>query len=235
MSERKVYALCDTNCRYETLTKEEILTAITQAVQGGGFTDLDTGFITTIKTINGTGLKFFVGEQHEYDALTAEQKEGLFAIITNDATKENITKLLEEHGAVIAAYENGTKAVPKANNLEMHLHREHTYSYTDEGATCDLGHNVILFAKVVGPDARYPNMHFVLPIGANTGAGYSYTSNIWSDGTYLYRLHYTTGGGGSIKCLYLERAKPWASQHFAGYTLDDTLTMKFYKIADCPN
>lgn len=129
----KVYVLCDQNCRYESLTREQILTAITQAVENGEITDLDTGFITTIKTINGTGLKFFVGEQHEYDTLTAEQKEGLFAIITNDTTKEGLLNTLADHenkidankkalDAVIGWYKGvtiGTYAVRKAQNANI--------------------------------------------------------------------------------------------------------------------
>lgn len=94
----KVYAICDANCRWETLSREQILTAIAQAANEGIIRDVDTGFVQTIKTINGHGLKFFVGEQSEYDTLTKADKEDLFAIITNDSTKEglfNAIRLLE--------------------------------------------------------------------------------------------------------------------------------------------
>lgn len=91
----KVYVICDQNCKFEGMTKEQILTAITQAVNNGTIGNLDTGFITTIKTITGTPLKFFVGEQSEYEALTDDQKENLFAIITNDETKNGILTILE--------------------------------------------------------------------------------------------------------------------------------------------
>lgn len=102
----KVYVLCDANCKWEGMTKEQILTAIMQAVQNGEITDVDTGFVSTIRTINGTGLKFFVGEQHEYEALTAEQKEGLFAIITNDTTKEGFASALEECWRTLEGHES---------------------------------------------------------------------------------------------------------------------------------
>lgn len=95
MATPTVYVLCDQNCKYEGMTKEQILAAITQAVNEGTIGDIDTGFVTTIKTINGTPLKFFVGSQVEYNALTEEQREGLFAIITDDATKEALFNALE--------------------------------------------------------------------------------------------------------------------------------------------
>jgi len=53
------------------------------------------GSATALITINGSKLKFFVGEQAEYDALSAEQKQNLFAIISNDITKDEIYNTLE--------------------------------------------------------------------------------------------------------------------------------------------
>lgn len=94
--DRKYYVLCDSNCKFESMTKEQILTAITQAVSEGTIGDIDTGFITTIKTVNGTPLKFFVGQQSEYEALTDDEKQNLFALITNDTTKEGIESAIEE-------------------------------------------------------------------------------------------------------------------------------------------
>lgn len=92
----KVYVLCDNNCKYESLTKEQIYTAIVQALENGTIEDVNTGFVQTIKTINNIPLKFFVGSQASYDALKDEQKENLFAIISDDTSKENLIKKLEE-------------------------------------------------------------------------------------------------------------------------------------------
>jgi hypothetical protein len=96
MADRKYYVLCDSNCKFESMTKEQILTAITQAVNEGTIGDIDTGFITTVKTINGTPLKFFVGSQYEYETLTDDEKKNLFAVITNDTTKEALFSAIEE-------------------------------------------------------------------------------------------------------------------------------------------
>ena len=48
-----------------------------------------------IKTINGTILRLFVGEQEIYNKLTDAQKQGVFAIITDDNTKEEIYKAID--------------------------------------------------------------------------------------------------------------------------------------------
>ena len=116
----KKYCYCENNCRYETLSKEEILAAIAQAVATGKIGECDTGFITTIKTINGQPLKFFVGDQNEYTDLSEEQKENLFAIITNDTTKEGITKALGElqtnYKELSEGLNNGNVVVAKAKN-----------------------------------------------------------------------------------------------------------------------
>lgn len=92
----KVYVICDANCKFEGMTKEQIYAAILQAVNEGTIGDIDSGFVQTIKTINGIGLKFFLGTQAEYEALTDEEKENLFAIITNDTTKEGIIKAITD-------------------------------------------------------------------------------------------------------------------------------------------
>lgn len=96
MATPTVYVICDQNCKFEGMTKEQILSAILQAVNEGTISDIDAGFITSVKTINGQTLRFFMGEQAAYDALSEEQKAGLFAIITNDTTKEGVLAAIED-------------------------------------------------------------------------------------------------------------------------------------------
>lgn len=96
MSERNYWVLCDDNCRFPAMTKEQILAAIAQAVESGEIHDVDTGFVQTIKTINGVPLRFFVGQQSEYELLSDEEKENLFAIITNDTAKESIELAIKQ-------------------------------------------------------------------------------------------------------------------------------------------
>lgn len=47
-------------------------------------------------TINGTELKFFTGTQADYDALSPEEKENLFAIITDDPTQIGLIASINE-------------------------------------------------------------------------------------------------------------------------------------------
>ena len=61
-----------------------------------------------IHTVNGTVLRFFVGKQADYEELTDEQKEDLFAIITDDTTKEEI---LEQISKIISGATTVGKAV----------------------------------------------------------------------------------------------------------------------------
>ena len=111
MATPTVYVICDQNCKFESMTKEQILAAIAQAVSTGEITDVDAGFIQTIKTINGVSLKFFYGEQSAYDALSEEEKENLYAIITNDTTisglKEAIKELSERFNNGLLKIEHG--------------------------------------------------------------------------------------------------------------------------------
>lgn len=96
MATPTVYVICNQNCKFEGMTKEQILTAIAQAVETGEIKDVDAGFVQTIKTVNGLPLKFFVGEQSAYDELTEEEKNNLFAIITNDTTGAGIREEIEK-------------------------------------------------------------------------------------------------------------------------------------------
>lgn len=93
MADRKYFVLCEQNCKFESMTKEQILSAITQAVSEGTIGDIDTGFVTTVKTINGASVKFFYGTSAEYNALSEEEKQNLCAILTND--NEELALILE--------------------------------------------------------------------------------------------------------------------------------------------
>lgn len=110
-----VYVICDQNCKFEGMTKEQILTAIVQAVETGEIRDVDTGFITTIKTINGVPLKFFCGERWQYEELSEEEKENLYAIITNeDGSAAGIIETIEKLSSDMTEILGGERAVPKA-------------------------------------------------------------------------------------------------------------------------
>lgn len=94
--ERNYYVLCENNCKFPAMTKEQILTAIEQAISTGEIKDVDTGFVTRLKEQNANkALIFWIGTTAEYNALT-EKKENCFYILTDDTTDDDINASLNE-------------------------------------------------------------------------------------------------------------------------------------------
>lgn len=68
----KFYVMRGDKVLFESMTKEEIYSAIVQAIEQGEIGDIDTGFVTKIKETNrDADLKFWRGTQAEYNALEA--------------------------------------------------------------------------------------------------------------------------------------------------------------------
>lgn len=77
------------------LTREEIITLVTNIIETGTTGDIDTGFVTTVKEQNNhRGLKFWVGTKAEYDAIL-EHDTYTFYIITDDDSGDVDEKLAE--------------------------------------------------------------------------------------------------------------------------------------------
>lgn len=120
MAERKYFVLCEHNCKFESMTKEQILTAINNAIETGEIKDVDAGFITTIKERNkGAGLSFWVGTTAEFNAIT-KKVDGCYYIITDDTTISDVDKAIEgmraqiEEIATVAAKAQSEVAGAKA-------------------------------------------------------------------------------------------------------------------------
>ena len=97
MSEKKYYCYCDSNCKYETMTKEQILAAIAQAAAGGLVFDTEAAIISKVKEVNAGGfVTFWVGTQAQYNALPSIDKNCVY-IITDNTWKEDIEKLVRNH------------------------------------------------------------------------------------------------------------------------------------------
>lgn len=91
---KKYYCFCSSNCKYETMTKEQILAAIAQAVQTGSVGDCDTGFITKIKEKNGGKcVTFWVGTQAQYNAIESKEQNCMY-IITDDTLGNDLKNLV---------------------------------------------------------------------------------------------------------------------------------------------
>lgn len=93
----KPYLYCDDDCRHEGMTKEQILTAIQQAIETGYVSDPDGAVISRLREINkGGAARVWVGTEAEYNALSpapAAQKlavrmgaDGVLYICTDDST-----------------------------------------------------------------------------------------------------------------------------------------------------
>lgn len=112
MSERKYYCICDSNCKFETMTKEQILAAIAQAVETGSVGNCDTGFITKVKEQNnGLCVTFWVGTQAQYNALDSKAENCMY-IISDDTTGTDLRKAFT--AAVQAAEDAATAAAELA-------------------------------------------------------------------------------------------------------------------------
>lgn len=74
--------------------------------------------VNGIMTIDGTSLKLFVGTNEEYENLTSEQKQNLFAIITDDETETFIWEAISQ---LQTGLENGEIVVHTAEVLDPNI------------------------------------------------------------------------------------------------------------------
>lgn len=112
--ERNYYVICENNCKFPAMTKEQTLTAIKQAVETGEIQNVDAGFVTKLQEQNTrSGLSFWLGTQAEYNAI-AEPVKDCFYIITDDnaddALFETIERLREDVSAAVAAVDEKLSA-----------------------------------------------------------------------------------------------------------------------------
>ena len=96
MSDRKVYCFCDANCKHETMTKEQILAAISQLLDGGVVYDPDAAIVSKVKEGNaGQAVTFWLGTMAQFNAI--ENKDpNCFYIKTDDTTLEDLSRVIEE-------------------------------------------------------------------------------------------------------------------------------------------
>lgn len=90
LDERNVYAQDNAKNNFLTMTKEQILTAILQAVNEGTIGDIDAGFITKLKEMNdGAVIQIWIGTMAEYTALPETRPNTLY-MFTDDPTLSDI-------------------------------------------------------------------------------------------------------------------------------------------------
>lgn len=103
---RKYYCLCDANCRFETMNKEQILAAIAQAAEHGLVFDTEAAFITKVKEGNaGSNLTFWLGTEAQYNAIVTQGKKdaNCFYILTDGGSPAELLQKIQELNGRISA------------------------------------------------------------------------------------------------------------------------------------
>lgn len=117
--EIKYYVFRADNCRFEGMTKEQILAAITQAVETGKILNVDTGFVTKIKEQNsGSAVTLWVGTQAQYNALGTKEPNCLY-IVTDDDTISTIQNELLNAKDRISALEGNNMVVDVSDAITL--------------------------------------------------------------------------------------------------------------------
>lgn len=95
MPDRVYFCFCGDNCKFETMTKEQILAAIAEAT-GNTVTNIDDAFITKIKEKNkGAAVSVWFGTEAEYNAITEKDPYCIY-VKTDDKTIEGINTKIED-------------------------------------------------------------------------------------------------------------------------------------------
>lgn len=103
VDEKNVYAQDEYKNLFLTMTKEQILTAIVNAIETGEIGDIDKGFITKIQELNDLKtLSLWMGTMAEFTALATKDANTLY-LFTDDPTMEEIEQQFTNMQAEIAA------------------------------------------------------------------------------------------------------------------------------------
>lgn len=104
--EKKYYAFDNADNKAETMTKEQILAAIMEAVNNGTIGDINAGFVSKILEMNKNGnLKLWVGTMAEFNAIETKDPDTLY-LFTDDQTIGDIESEIESLKKAIGDPEN---------------------------------------------------------------------------------------------------------------------------------
>ena len=103
------YVFCDDNCRYEGMTKEQIIAAIAEAT-GSAPTAIDDAFITKLKEIRaGDTAQLWIGTEADFNALDPQPiinkssvrigADGIMYICTDESLNSKAVAHAETHAA----------------------------------------------------------------------------------------------------------------------------------------
>lgn len=101
---RTYYVISDDNCKFESMTREQILAAITQAIEQGDISDIDTGFVTKLKEMNrNNALKFWIGTTAEYNAIQTKETN-CFYILSDDTELDDLETAISSINSSIETF-----------------------------------------------------------------------------------------------------------------------------------
>lgn len=106
--ERNYYCICDDNCKFPTMTEEQILEAIAEAT-GNTPTSVDDAFISKLKEMNfGGNFTVWVGTTAEYNALESIE-QNRFYILTDETWGDDVEAFVMELNAKVDSLTNETQ------------------------------------------------------------------------------------------------------------------------------
>lgn len=111
------YVFDDNNCKYESMTSEQILSAIQEAIKSGRAIPTEEAVVTKIKEQNkNRPLSFWVGSQAEYNAVE-EKDKNCFYIVTDGSEREDLKAKIDEHEQKIS---NLAKKTTSITNIDAY-------------------------------------------------------------------------------------------------------------------
>lgn len=225
MLDRIYYVICADGCKFESMTKEQILAAIAEAT-GATVTDIDAAFISKVKNQKDGGvIKLWRGTSAEYNALS-EVDPDCFYIITDDTTNADINARIEEMDAAVEAVEkkfdeqaktiegtlsvfnNAEKKVGTLNYIKsgnvMQVYGSYAFGFNADG-DADTVNLVDNNGEFVKPNTQWFNVT-IMGSGENDGslaAGLRFSKNDMSCYITAYGVDTSDGYSADINITYL--------------------------------
>lgn len=186
MSERRYFVLCEDNCRFEAMTKEQIYAAIAEAT-GHTPTPVDEAFITKIKDQNtGKDVKFWVGTNAEYNAVETKDEDTIYIITDESGLADLVTALAAEEATRQEADENERTERQLAINTAIANRVKRTSLYSTD---VHIGYNGTTFQNIYTASASLDGAEVEIHwYKTKTSGG----SHVRAGGTYITRIKLVT-------------------------------------------